>query len=178
MAVFFALAIIFIYIAIRFKRWQYGLGGLLALAHDTIITLSFYSIFSGILPFNLEVDQSLIAALLTIIGYSINDTVVIFDRIREYLGLYPKRAINETMNNAMNSTLGRTFNTSGSTLVVLIAIFIFGGEVIRGFIFALLVGITVGTYSSIFIASPLAYDFIKIAQKRAKDKEAEKKAKK
>ncbi len=178
MAVFFALVIIFIYIAIRFKRWQYGLGGLLALAHDTIITLSFYSIFSGILPFNLEVDQSLIAALLTIIGYSINDTVVIFDRIREYLGLYPKRAINETMNNAMNSTLGRTFNTSGTTLVVLIAIFIFGGEVIRGFIFALLVGITVGTYSSIFIASPLAYDFIKIAQKRAKDKEAEKKAKK
>lgn len=178
MAVFFALVIMFIYIAIRFKRWQYGLGGLLALAHDTIITLSFYSIFSGILPFNLEVDQSLIAALLTIIGYSINDTVVIFDRIREYLGLYPKRAINETMNNAMNSTLGRTFNTSGTTLVVLIAIFIFGGEVIRGFIFSLLVGITVGTYSSIFIASPLAYDFIKIAQKRAKDKEAEKKVKK
>ncbi|MDY0025881.1 MAG: protein translocase subunit SecDF [Lentimicrobium sp.] len=175
LAVFFALIIIFIYIAIRFKRWQFGVGGLISLAHDTLIALSLYSIFSGILPFNLEVDQAFIAALLTIIGYSINDTVVIFDRIREYIGLYPKRAIEENMNNAMNSTLGRTFNTSGTTLVVLLAIFVFGGEVIRGFIFALMVGIAAGTYSSLFIASPLAYDFIVYSNKRKKLKADKKK---
>ncbi|MDY0101358.1 MAG: protein translocase subunit SecDF [Lentimicrobium sp.] len=176
MAVFFALIIIFIYIAIRFKKWQYGIGGVLSLAHDTLITLSLYSIFSGILPFNLEVDQAFIAALLTIIGYSINDTVIIFDRIREYIGLYPKRSIEENMNHAMNSTLGRTFNTAGTTLVVLIAIFIFGGEVIRGFVFALMIGIAVGTYSSIFIASPIAFDFISISNKRKKRKADLKKA--
>lgn len=176
MAVFFALIIIFIYIAIRFKKWQYGIGGVLSLAHDTLITLSLYSIFSGILPFNLEVDQAFIAALLTIIGYSINDTVIIFDRIREYIGLYPKRSIEENMNHAMNSTLGRTFNTAGTTLVVLIAIFIFGGEVIRGFVFALMIGIAVGTYSSIFIASPIAFDFISISNKRKKRKAELKKA--
>jgi SecD/SecF fusion protein len=176
LAVFFALIIIFIYIAIRFKKWQYGMGGLLSLAHDTMITISLYSIFSGILPFNLEVDQAFIAALLTIIGYSINDTVIIFDRIREYIGLYPKRAIADNMNHAMNSTLGRTFNTAGTTLVVLIAIFIFGGEVIRGFIFALMVGVAVGTYSSIFNAAPIAYDFIMISNKRKKRKEELKKA--
>ncbi|MDD2527177.1 MAG: protein translocase subunit SecDF [Lentimicrobiaceae bacterium] len=175
LAVFFALIIIFIYIAIRFKRWQFGVGGLISLAHDTLIALSLYSIFSGILPFNLEVDQAFIAALLTIIGYSINDTVVIFDRIREYIGLYPKRAIEENMNNAMNSTLGRTFNTSGTTLVVLLAIFVFGGEVIRGFIFALMVGIAAGTYSSLFMASPLAYDFIVYSNKRKKLKADKKK---
>jgi SecD/SecF fusion protein len=176
MAVFFALVIIFIYIAIRFKKWQYGIGGVLSLAHDTLITLSLYSIFSGILPFNLEVDQAFIAALLTIIGYSINDTVIIFDRIREYIGLYPKRAIEDNMNHAMNSTLGRTFNTAGTTLVVLIAIFIFGGEVIRGFVFALMIGIAVGTYSSIFIASPIAFDFITLSNKRKKRKAELKKA--
>ncbi|HAH57014.1 MAG TPA: protein translocase subunit SecF, partial [Bacteroidales bacterium] len=175
LAVFFALIIIFIYIAIRFKRWQFGVGGLISLAHDTLIALSSYSIFSGILPFNLEVDQAFIAALLTIIGYSINDTVVIFDRIREYIGLYPKRAIEENMNNAMNSTLGRTFNTSGTTLVVLLAIFVFGGEVIRGFVFALMVGIAAGTYSSLFMASPLAYDFIVYSNKRKKLKADKKK---
>lgn len=178
LAVFFALLIIFIYIAIRFKKWQYGMGGLVALAHDTMITISLYSIFSGILPFNLEVDQAFIAALLTIIGYSINDTVIIFDRIREYIGLYPKRVISDNMNHAMNSTLGRTFNTAGTTLVVLIAIFIFGGEVIRGFVFALMVGIAVGTYSSIFVASPIAYDFITNSQKRRKRKEEAKKLQK
>jgi SecD/SecF fusion protein len=124
------------------------------------------------------VDQAFIAALLTIIGYSINDTVIIFDRIREYIGLYPKRAITDNMNHAMNSTLGRTFNTAGTTLVVLIAIFIFGGEVIRGFVFALMVGIAVGTYSSIFIASPIAFDFITNSAKRRKRKEEAKKLQK
>jgi SecD/SecF fusion protein len=176
LAVFFALIIIFIYIAIRFKKWEYGMGGLVALAHDTMITISLYSLFAGILPFNLEVDQAFIAALLTIIGYSINDTVIIFDRIREYIGLYPKRTIQDNMNHAMNSTLGRTFNTAGTTLVVLIAIFIFGGEVIRGFVFALMVGVAVGTYSSIFVASPIAFDFITMSNKRKKRKEELKKA--
>lgn len=176
MAVFFALLVIFIYIAIRFKKWQYGLGGLVSLTHDTLITISLYSIFYGILPFNLEVDQAFIAALLTIIGYSINDTVIIFDRIREYITLYPKRELSENMNHAMNSTLGRTFNTAGTTLVVLIAIFIFGGEVIRGFIFALMVGVAIGTYSSIFNATPIAFDFINLANRRKKRKDELKKA--
>jgi SecD/SecF fusion protein len=170
LAVFFALLVIFMYIAIRFKKWQYGLGGLVSLTHDTLITLSMYSIFYGILPFSLEVDQAFIAALLTIIGYSINDTVIIFDRIREYITLYPKRVLQDNMNHAMNSTLGRTFNTAGTTLVVLIAIFVFGGEVIRGFIFALMIGIVVGTYSSIFNAAALSFDFIGISERRKKRK--------
>lgn len=178
MAVVFALIVMFVYIAIRFKRWQYGLSGVLSLTHDSLITIGVFSLFYGILPFNLEVDQAFIAALLTIIGYSINDTVIIFDRIREYIGLHPKRSLKENMNNAMNSTLGRTFNTSGTTLVVLIAIFIFGGEVIRGFVFALMVGIAVGTYSSIFNAAALAYDFIGLSEKKAAKKSLElKKAK-
>lgn len=173
MAVIFALLVIFIYIAIRFKKWQYGLAGLISLAHDTLITIGVFSIFYGILPFNLEADQAFIAALLTIIGYSINDTVIIFDRIREYLGLHPKRSLKDNMNQAINSTLGRTFNTAGTTLIVLIAIFIFGGEVIRGFIFALLIGIAIGTYSSIFNAAALAFDFITVSNKRKIAKEAE-----
>ncbi|MFH1118359.1 MAG: protein translocase subunit SecDF [Bacteroidota bacterium] len=176
MAIFFALLVIFIYIAIRFKKWQYGLGGLTSLTHDTLITISLYSIFYGLLPFNLEVDQAFIAALLTIIGYSINDTVIIFDRIREYITLYPKRDLKDNMNHAMNSTLGRTFNTAGTTLVTLIAIFIFGGEVIRGFVFALLVGIAIGTYSSVFNATPIAYDLINFSNRRKKRKDDLKKA--
>ncbi|HZK08312.1 MAG TPA: protein translocase subunit SecDF [Bacteroidales bacterium] len=160
MAVIFALIIIFIYIAIRFKKWQYGLGGVAALFHDSIIVISLFSIFYNVLPFNLEVDQTFIAAILTIIGYSINDTVIIFDRIREFVGLHPKRTLNDNVNQGINSTLARTINTSGTTLVVLLMIFIFGGEVIRGFAFALLMGVLIGTYSSVFIASPVAYDMI------------------
>jgi SecD/SecF fusion protein len=160
-SLFFALIIIFIYIALRFRKWQYGLGGLVALVHDTLIVVSLYSIFSGILPFDLEVDQVFIAAVLTIIGYSINDSVIIFDRIREYTGLYPKHSLKDNINSALNSTLSRTFNTSGSTIVVLLTIFIFGGEVIRGFSFALLAGIIVGTYSSVFVASPVTYETMK-----------------
>lgn len=174
-AVTFALIAIFIYIFIRFRKWQYGLGGVVSLAHDSLITISMYSIFYGILPFNLEVDQAFIAAILTIIGYSINDSVIIFDRIREWNVLYPKRDLKTNMNGAMNSTLGRTFNTSGTTLVTLIAIFIFGGDVIRGFIFALLVGIAIGTYSSIFNATPVAYDFIMMQKRRAEKKALEQK---
>ena len=161
MAIFFALIIIFIYIAIRFKKWQYGVAGVAALAHDTIITMGMFSIFYGLLPFNMEVDQAFIAAILTIIGYSINDTVIIFDRIRENVKLFPKHTILRNMNEGLNSTLARTMNTSGTTIVVLLVIFVFGGEVIRGFIFALLIGIVIGTYSSVFTASPLAYDLLK-----------------
>lgn len=160
MAIVFALIIIFIYIAIRFKRWQYGLGGVVSLFHDSIIVISLFSIFYNVLPFNLEINQTFIAAILTIIGYSINDTVIIFDRIREFVGLHPKRTLMNNINTGINSTLARTINTSGTTIVVLLMIFIFGGEVIRGFSFALLVGILVGTYSSVFVAGPLAYDLI------------------
>ncbi len=157
-AIFGALIIIFIYIMYRFSNWQYGLGAVAALAHDSILVLGVFSIFYGILPFSLEIDQAFIAAILTVVGYSINDTVVVFDRIREFLGLYPKRDREEVVNKALNSTLRRTFSTSLSTLVVLLAIFIFGGTSIQGFTFALLVGVLVGTYSSLFIASPIAYD--------------------
>lgn len=159
-AIIFALIIIFGYIAVRFKKWQYGLGGVAALFHDTIITLGIFSLFWGILPFSMEMDQAFIAAILTIIGYSINDTVIIFDRIREQVGLHKKNTLQNNMNDALNSTLARTINTSGTTLIVLLAIFIFGGEIIRGFTFALLVGVMVGTYSSLFTASPIAYYFI------------------
>ena len=170
-AIVIALLVIFIYIAIRFKRWQFGLGGVISLFHDTLITISLYSIFYNILPFTMEVDQAFIAAILTIIGYSINDSVIIFDRIREFNILYPKRDLKTNMNSAMNSTLGRTFNTAGTTLVTLLAMFIFGGEIIRGFIFALLVGIAVGTYSSIFNATPIAYDFLMMKKRREEKKQ-------
>jgi SecD/SecF fusion protein len=176
-ALLFALLAIFAYIAVRFRKWQYGLGGVVSLTHDALITISLYSLFYGILPFSMEVDQAFIAAILTIIGYSINDSVIIFDRLREWITLFPKRDLATNMNGGMNSTLGRTVNTAGTTIVTLLAIFLFGGDVIRGFIFALLVGIVVGTYSSIFNATPVAYDFIMMSNRRKerKLKEAEKK---
>lgn len=158
MALGFALVIIFVYIAARFRKWQYGVGGVATIIHDSLIAMSLYSVFHGILPFSMEVDQSFIAAILTIIGYSINDSVIIFDRIREYNFLYPKRHLGTNINGAINSTLGRTFMTSGTTFLVLLMIFVFGGEVIRGFSFALMIGIIVGTYSSIFISTPIAYE--------------------
>ena len=160
-AILFSLIFIFLYVAVRFKYWQYGFGGVAALFHDTIITLGMFSLFYSIMPFSMEVNQAFIAAILTIIGYSINDTVIIFDRIREYNTLFPRHSLKRNMNEALNSTLARTMNTSGTTLVVLLMIFIFGGEVIRGFVFALLVGILVGTYSSVFTASPITYDLLK-----------------
>ncbi len=174
MAAIIALIIVFIYIAIRFRKWQFGVGGLIALVHNTIITISLYSIFYGVLPFNLEVDQAFIAAILTIIGYSINDTVIIFDRIREFNNLYPKRSMKDNINSALNSTLSRTINTSGTTFVVLLMIFIFGGEIIRGFAFAMMVGILIGTYASIFNATPIAFDLIR-EKKEKKSKKALKK---
>ena len=160
-AIIVALALMFVYIAIRFKKWQYGVASIMALAQDTIIVLGMYSLFYNVLPFTMEVDQSFIAAVLTVIGYSINATVVIFDRIRENVGLHPKNSWKTNMNSAVNSTLTRSFNTSGSTLVVLLAIFIFGGDTIRGFIFALLVGVLAGTFSSVFLSSPFAYVLMK-----------------
>ena len=156
-SIILALIAMFIYIFIRFKKWQYGLGATVALFHDAFIVIGVFSLFYGILPFNLEVDQNFLAAILTLIGYSINDTVVIFDRIREYNTLYPKRPLKQNMNEAINATLSRTVNTAGTTLVVLLAIFWLGSEVIQGFTFAMIIGVVVGTYSSIFIASPIAW---------------------
>jgi SecD/SecF fusion protein len=161
-ATIFSLIIIFLYIFFRFRKWQYGLGALIAMVHDVVIVLSCFSIFAGILPFTMEIDQAFIAAILTVIGYSINDTVVVFDRIREYVGLYgSKRDDKEVMNDALNSTLSRTINTSLSTFVVLLTIFLLGGDNIKGFVFALMVGVVVGTYSSIFIATPSVLDLSK-----------------
>jgi SecD/SecF fusion protein len=158
--------LMFIYIFIRFQRWQFGLGAVAALVHDVLIVLSFYAIFNGVLPFSLEIDQHFIAAILTVMGYSMTDTVVVFDRIREYLNLNNKVVLigeerKRVINSALNSTLSRTINTSLTIFFVLLAIFIFGGEVIRGFSFALLIGIVIGTYSSICIATPIVIDFDK-----------------
>jgi SecD/SecF fusion protein len=160
-AVLFALVVIFFYIVLRFQKWQFGLGALAAMFHDVLIVLAIFSIFYGILPFSLEIDQAFIAAILTVVGYSINDTVVVFDRIREYLGLHKKKQYQDVVNDALNSTLSRTINTSLSTFVVLLMIFLFGGEVIRGFVFALMVGVVVGTYSSLCVATPIVVDLVK-----------------
>ncbi|MBX2844986.1 MAG: protein translocase subunit SecDF [Saprospiraceae bacterium] len=153
-----ALGAIFLYLLARFLKWQYGLAAVVTLAHDTLVLLGIFSLFRSFMPFALEVDQAFIAALLTVIGYSINDTVVVFDRIREYLRLYPKKPYKEVINAAINSTLSRTLITSLTTLIVLLFLFIFGGEVIKGFAFALLIGVIVGTYSSIFVATPIVVD--------------------
>lgn len=157
-AIILALIGMFLYVFIRFRKWQYGLGSLVTLAHDTIIVLGLYSILQGVMPFSMDIDQSFIAAILTVVGYSINDTVVIYDRIREYLPLYRKRSRKEVYNMALNSTLARTLNTGMATIFVLIVIFFFGGEVIRGFTFALLFGVAFGTYSSLFISTPVLYE--------------------
>jgi SecD/SecF fusion protein len=169
-AIFFALLIIALYITVRFRNWAFGLGGLVSLAHDAIITIGAFSLLDGWLPFSLSVDQSFIAAILTVVGYSIMDTVVVFDRIREYVRLHPKQEAMITYNNAMNSTLRRTFSTSLTVLIVLLAIFLFGGTTIKGFIFALLFGIFIGTYSSVFVATPVAYDTMLRGKKKEEGK--------
>ena len=165
-AVILALMVIFAYIAFRFKGWTWGLGGVVSLAHTAIIVIGFFSLFSGILPFNLDVDQTFIAAILTIIGYAINDNVVIFDRIREYRTLHPNTDIKTNTNLALNATLTRTVNTSVSTLVTMLAIAIWGGESIRGLAVALILGILIGTYASIFIGTPVMYDATVARQKK------------
>ncbi len=159
-SVIFSLVIIFLYILIRFKKWQFGLGAIVALFHDTAMVLAAFAI-AGALGFSYEIDQVFIAAILTVIGYSINDTVVIFDRVREELGLRTKSEFNSVINSAINNTLSRTLITSGTTLLVVLILFLFGGEVLRGFSFAVLIGILLGTYSSIYIATPIVLDLTK-----------------
>ena len=159
-AVILALVAMGLYILLRFRDVAFSLGTICAVAHDTIIIIGIYSLFYAILPFSMEIDQSFIAAILTVIGYSVNDTVVIFDRIREVTNLYPNRDKKEIDNEALNSTLARTFSTSISTGLVLLCIFIFGGDTIRSFTFAMLCGVVIGTYSTLFVAVPLAYEMI------------------
>jgi SecD/SecF fusion protein len=165
-AVILALFVIFAYIAVRFKGWTWGLGGVVSLVHTAIIVIGFFSLFSGILPFNLDVDQTFIAAILTIIGYAINDSVVIFDRIREMRSLNPNRDIREMTNQAINATLTRTVNTAASTLLPMLAIAFFGGETIRGLSVALCLGVVIGTYASIMIGTPVMYDATMANRKR------------
>ena len=157
LAILGSLAVVFLYILFRFRRWQFSLGAVVAVFHDVLIVLGVFSIFGKLMPFNMEIDQAFIAAILTVIGYSLNDTVVVFDRIRETLSERGWKG-GTNVNYAINSTLGRTLNTSLTTLIVLLAIFIFGGESLRGFMFAMIVGIVVGTYSSVFIATPVMFD--------------------
>ncbi|NND05073.1 MAG: protein translocase subunit SecDF [Saprospiraceae bacterium] len=157
-ATIFSLLLVFLYIFIRFSKWQYSMGAVAALFHDTLVVLSVFSIFHGIVPWTMEIDQAFIAALLTVIGYSINDTVVVFDRIREFLNTYTKKSKEEVINMAVNSTVSRTIITSFTTILVVAILFFFGGSSIKGFAFALLVGVIVGTYSSVFIATPIVSD--------------------
>jgi SecD/SecF fusion protein len=160
-AILGSLIVVFLYILLRFKKWQYSLGAVIAVFHDVLIVLGVFSLTYKFLPFSMEIDQAFIAAILTVIGYSLNDTVVVFDRIREYFNEHSSWEFNRVVNLSLSSTLSRTLNTSLTTLVVLLAIFIFGGDSIRGFMFALIVGVVVGTYSSLFIASPFMYDSTK-----------------
>jgi SecD/SecF fusion protein len=166
-AVLFSMIVIGLYILIRFRNLSFSLGAVIALVHDTLFILGVYSLFYTIMPFSLEIDQTFIAAILTVVGYSINDTVVIFDRIRENLGLFQKRESKDLINMSLNTTLVRTFSTSLSTGIVLLAMFIFGGETIRGFLFAMLAGIVVGVYSTLFVAVPLTYDIQTRKEKKA-----------
>ncbi len=157
-AVALATLMMFIYIFVRFRNWQYGVGAVVSTIHDTMIVIGIYSLLWGIMPFSMEIDQSFIAAILTVIGYSINDTVVVFDRLREFLPLHRKRPVKEVLNLALNDTLSRTLNTGITSILVLILMFFLGGATIRGFLFAMIVGIVVGTYSSIFVATSIVYD--------------------
>jgi SecD/SecF fusion protein len=169
LAILGSLAVVFLYILFRFRRWQFSLGAVAAVFHDVMIVLGVFSILGKIMPFNMEIDQAFIAAILTVIGYSLNDTVVVFDRIREILAERGWKG-GENVNAAINSTLGRTLNTSLTTLIVLLAIFIFGGESLRGFMFAMIIGVIVGTYSSVFIATPIMFDSIKKSISSGTDK--------
>lgn len=169
-AIILSLVVIFAYILLRFGKWQYSTGAILAMMHDVVIVLSLFALLHGILPFNMDIDQAFIAAILTVIGYSINDTVIVFDRIRENLAIYKGSKENDNINSSLNSTLSRTINTSMTTFIVLLIIFLFGGAAIKGFIFALMIGVLVGTYSSLFIATPLLIDLskkVKLEEKEA-----------
>ncbi|MCY7290568.1 MAG: protein translocase subunit SecF, partial [Ferruginibacter sp.] len=162
-SVIFSIVVIFLYILIRFKKWQFGVSAIIALLHDVLILLSIFSLLNGLVPFSLDIDQAFIAAILTVMGYSINDTVVVFDRVREYINQHHTKDENlpSVINNALNSTLSRTVITGICTIAVLIIIFIFGGEILRGFSFAMLIGVIFGTYSSLFVATPFVVEFIR-----------------
>jgi len=170
-AVLGAMAIVFLYLMISFRKWQYSLGAIAAVAHDVIFVLGVYSLLWKYMPFGMEIDQHFIAAILTVIGYSMNDTVIVFDRVREYLGGKVKGNFNQIVNQSVNSTMSRTINTSLTMILVLLIMFIFGGESIRGFIFAMLIGIVVGTYSSLFIATPVLVDTISNAEHKRIEEE-------
>jgi SecD/SecF fusion protein len=159
-----ALIVIFLYIVIRFRKWQFGLGAIVALFHDTLFVLSAFAI-ANLAGFSFEIDQVFIAAMLTIIGYSINDTVVVFDRIRENLGIKAGSDMTQVFNESLNNTISRTMITSVTTLIVVVILFVFGGAVLKGFSFALIIGILIGTYSSLFIATPIVIDFQKKEKK-------------
>jgi SecD/SecF fusion protein len=163
-AVIGAMLIVCLYLFISFRKWQYSLGAIAAVAHDVIFVLGIYSLLWKYMPFGMEIDQHFIAAILTVIGYSMNDTVIVFDRVREYLGGKAKGNFNSIVNQSINSTMSRTINTSLTMILVLLIMFVFGGESIRGFIFAMLIGIVVGTYSSLFIATPVLVDTISDAE--------------
>jgi SecD/SecF fusion protein len=174
-AIIFSLIGIFLYILLRFRRWQFALGAIIALIHDVIMVLGAYSLLAGIVPFTLEADETLVAAALTVMGYSVADTVIVFDRIREFLLEHPMGDMKRTINDAINKTLNRTVITSSTVLLVLLILFLFGGDVIRGFSFALLLGVSFGTYSSIFVATPIVIDLAKLGSKKIKEAEQVKK---
>lgn len=161
LAAFWALGLIFLFLLIRFRRWQFSLGAVLSLLHDVLITLTFFTLLHGLVPFSLEIDQAIIACILTVIGYSVNDTVIVYDRIREFMGTFAGRKKEEVFNMAINTTLSRTLITSGTVFIVVLLLFVFGGGAIKGFAFGMLVGVFFGTYSSIFVASALVVDFTK-----------------
>jgi SecD/SecF fusion protein len=166
-AIIGSLIVVFLYILLRFKKWQFSLGAVAAVFHDVLIVLGIFSIAWKYLPFSMEIDQAFIAAILTVIGYSLNDTVVVFDRIREYINEHSSWDFAKIVNGALNSTLSRTLNTSLTTLVVLLAMFVFGADSLRGLLFALIVGVLVGTYSSVFIATPIMHDTLKRLDKKS-----------
>lgn len=175
-AIFGSLIAVFLYILLRFRRWQFSLGAVVAVSHDVLIVLGIFSATYSFMPFSMEINQAFIAAILTVIGYSLNDTVVVFDRVREFFKEHPTWHLSKIVNNGISGTLSRTLNTSLTTLVVLVAIFVFGGDSIRGFMFALIVGVLVGTYSSVFVATPIMYDTaikkgIDLSDKNAKEEE-------
>ena len=172
-AILGSLVVIFLYILLRFRKWQFSIGAVAAVAHDVIIVLGIFSLLYKVMPFSMEINQAFIAAILTVIGYSLNDTVVVFDRIREFVNEHTSWPLGRTVNSALDSTISRTLNTPLTTLIVLLAIFIFGGESIRGFMFALIIGVIVGTYSSLFIATPVMFDSVTDKSKIEKKKKIE-----
>jgi SecD/SecF fusion protein len=166
-AVLGAMLLVCLYLVISFRKWQYSLGAIAAVAHDVIFVLGIYSLLWRVMPFGMEIDQHFIAAILTVIGYSMNDTVIVFDRVREFLGGKSKGTFEQIVNQSINTTMSRTLNTSLTMILVLLIMFIFGGESIRGFIFAMLIGIVIGTYSSLFIATPVLVDTFSAEDKAA-----------